>query len=298
VSIADIDWEGFRSEVATLEALLEDPPDQRELLELEAVRILARLYSGGVEIRCLADAYSETGGDLEWAHRDLENNHEHDLWLRRWQRRAGEVVPVLGDHNPHKVPLDPVDASSPGESHLSDDLSDVLVDLMAGATFYDQGRLPEAMREWSFRFDHWGDHALRALQFFLGAMSSQIVFGLAVGVPTLVALRIFGEDDYGLLLIVLVSSGIGAGLCAALGTFIGRRTAAGWPLIVGTQMQPVWVLYNGLFGPLHSAGIGILTLPWAVAGATLAIVYWRERAKRDASSLDSGLSAASPTSPV
>ena len=124
------------------------------------------------------------------------------------------------------------------------------------------------------------------LQFFLGAIASQPIFALAVGVPILVALSMFGGDSSGVLLTVLVSTAVGAAICATLGSLAGRRTSAGWLLIVGAEIQPLWILYDGFFGPnSRTLGLTVLPVAWAVAGIALALSFWLGRRKRLGSAL-------------
>jgi len=161
----DYDWAGFRELVGEYERFLTQAPQQDlPLFQELAQSKLARLYYEATVMRRVAvDFYSDTGGDEAWAARDEEHNPEYDQWFETWQSHERSLAAYLGDRNRFFVAGDPSEQECYATS-LSDGLADVLSDLQAGAAHFDAGRLPEAMWEWTFRFDHWGDHALDALK--------------------------------------------------------------------------------------------------------------------------------------
>ena len=125
------------------------------------------------------------------------------------------------------------------------------------------------------------------VQFLLGGILSQLIFFVAIAIPALVGLRIIdtpSAESVDIMLSVVVSAGIGVVVCAVLGRFVGKRTSAGWALVVGLELQPVWVLYRALsrspWGLFQVAVAGAHVL----AGSVLAFVFWRGRRQRDTSS--------------
>lgn len=164
VSIFDFDWPAFRVLVDDLERLLSDSPSDRGTLEFNAVSLVSQLYAQAVAAQQAGNAYADAGGDDFWLKRQREGDREpaYKAWLRGWLRHPLDGS-LLGDHDQHFVPLDPAEAQAEPSS-IANDLSEVLADLMVGAILFDQGRVEEAVWEWTFRFGHWGDHALRALK--------------------------------------------------------------------------------------------------------------------------------------
>lgn len=58
----------------------------------------------------------------------------------------------------------PDQVETPEGELLAWDLEEVLDDLMDGARLWDAGVKHEAQWEWTFRYPHWGEHALRAMR--------------------------------------------------------------------------------------------------------------------------------------
>lgn len=157
------DWTSFLRLAGDFELLLAEAPTMPlAVFEQLAHAILSRVYASGSMMPSLALIVAETGGEVAWRDRDVRCNPAHDEWMAAWRSNYDRLGAYLGARDLYfMVP----DSASAGcvTSTLSDDLADILADLKAGATLFDESRLSEAMWEWRSRFDHWGEHALLAL---------------------------------------------------------------------------------------------------------------------------------------
>ncbi len=160
---SDYDWAGFRGIVREYESVLTGATDSEfQVFRERCKALLARLFYEGTRMPTYGDVYTQTGGDEEWDARDEEDNPEVSEWLARWREYEPSLSEYLGERNVFYV-ANP-EAEEAWTATLSDTLADVLSDLQTGATHWDAGRLPEAMWEWTFSFDHWGEHALDAMK--------------------------------------------------------------------------------------------------------------------------------------
>jgi hypothetical protein len=123
-------------------------------------------------------------------------------------------------------------------------------------------------------------NASGAVQFFAGALSSYPFFTVVVGVPALVAVRVF-ESESGVLLAVVIAAAIGTGLCLLLGKWLAGHAQVGWLAILGAETQPIYVVLRAVFNTeLREYGMAPLSLAWAIPGAALALAFWQARRNR------------------
>ncbi|WP_367281435.1 DUF5063 domain-containing protein [Planococcus shixiaomingii] len=81
--------------------------------------------------------------------------------------------PLVGfeEHDAYAMIFDPYQDKEPVIGLLSDDVSDIYLDIMRGLLLYKQGDYTEAVWQWKFNFNiHWGKHATSAIH----ALHSQI----------------------------------------------------------------------------------------------------------------------------
>ncbi|MDZ4169926.1 MAG: DUF5063 domain-containing protein [Coriobacteriia bacterium] len=162
--VDDYDWSAFRDLVRSYEKLLSGPEEVTwEVFARTLAGLLGQLYVAGYAIGCTCDYHVGSSGDDAFQDRDVAANPEYERWYRGWPPRAQALSDYIAERDQHFVPVDPSEPNTAG-SRLSHDLSDVLVDLMAGSAHFDAGRLSDAMWEWGFRFYEWGDSAVSALK--------------------------------------------------------------------------------------------------------------------------------------
>lgn len=121
----------------------------------------------------------------------------------------------------------------------------------------------------------------------LGVLLGQILLSVLVGLPGLLASAVagaLGAGDRGVDWSIVVSIGIGAVTCAAIGVMLGKRREATWWFIAGVDAVAAYGLMTSIAaGGLLSGTAMFVAVPYAIAGTALALGYWSGRRKRAAS---------------
>jgi len=166
VSVGDYDWAGFRAQVADYESVLQRSLELDRIDFERAVLVpLSRLFSLATSMPTSDEVYEQAGGESIFP--DSQSESEPPLSEEQWVGLVGEwstrISAILGELDSYSEVFDPA-VGDVVEGTISDDLADVLGDLNDGARLWDAGDTRQAMWEWSFRFSHWGEHALGAMR--------------------------------------------------------------------------------------------------------------------------------------
>jgi hypothetical protein len=136
----------------------------RSAFEFELRLSLPQLYASGTVGLAALQARDASAAAEGFSHADVlptEGVQEH---LALYGATVSRLELLLGDHDAISVLHDPyAKPPMPTPSSLADALTDIYLDLHAGAALFDAADLDSADTRWFGSFAHWGTHAVEVL---------------------------------------------------------------------------------------------------------------------------------------
>lgn len=120
------------------------------------------------------------------------------------------------------------------------------------------------------------------LGFLVGSVLGQVVYGLAVGLPMLIAVLVSAELDGDPTLALVVAAAFGAALVYFIAYAFGLKTQLGWWFVAGAGWIPAGMLLRGLglVGEATDSTTIMFLGAYVLAGVAMAVGFTVGRRRR------------------